>query len=216
MTVGTRPRRAIRSALAAALLGGTVASGVLLTPAASAAPQKDVTICHADSAVSKPYQRITVDANSIIKDNGHGSHTGPVYPTPGWGDVIPPFEYADAGGGVASYPGLNWNAGGIAVWEASCSVVLTPPEPTEPPSPSESSAPPSESSAPPSESSVPPSESSVPPSESSVPPSESSVPPSESSVPPSESSVPPSESSVPPASVSGSVTSSGGASRPVL
>ena len=72
-----------------------------------ATPQKQVTICHATSAVVHAYVRIVVDASSIITDHGHGSHTGPVFPSPGWGDIIPPFEYTGPGEGVERYPGTE-------------------------------------------------------------------------------------------------------------
>jgi hypothetical protein len=108
--------------------------GVLATPAA-AAPQDKVTICHATSSVTDPYQQITVNENSIVKPNGtpkgHGAHTGPVYPEPGWGDIIPSFPYTNDHGGTSIYPGLHWDSDGQAVWNGGCLVVPTepPPEP---------------------------------------------------------------------------------------
>ena len=73
-------------------------------------PEKQ-TICHSSSAVSNPYQQISVSVLSIVKDNGHGAETGPVYPTPGWGDIIPPFDYTDADGKEAHYPRLKLDRG---------------------------------------------------------------------------------------------------------
>jgi hypothetical protein len=35
---------------------------------------------------------------------GHGSHTGPIYPEDGWGDIIPPFDYNNDQGGTSHYP----------------------------------------------------------------------------------------------------------------
>ena len=112
----------LRPAAVAVLLLSVVVQGLMWPQPASAAPQKQVTICHRTRAVSHPYTQITVDANSIIDDNGHGSHTGPVYPTPGWGDIIPPFDYSTAKAPTAHYPGLNWDTEGIAIWEAACDV----------------------------------------------------------------------------------------------
>ena len=60
-----------------------------------------VTLCHATASRTNPYVLITVDKNAILK-KGHGSHTGGLYPTKGWGDIIPPFD---------DYPGLNWPGG---------------------------------------------------------------------------------------------------------
>src|SRR4051794_39843916 len=100
--------RTTRSAVIAEVAVSLVVLGWIWPAPSSAAPQEKQTICHGTSAVSNPYVQNTVDVDSIIKDNGHGSHTGPVYPTPDWGDVIPPFDYTDSDGGRAHYPGLNW------------------------------------------------------------------------------------------------------------
>jgi len=107
---------------------------VFATPAA-APPQDKVTICHATSSVSNPYVVNTVNENAIVKANGtpkgHGTHTGPVYPEPGWGDIIPSFPYTNDQGGTSIYPGLHWDTDGQAVWNGGCLVVPTepPPEP---------------------------------------------------------------------------------------
>ncbi len=61
-------------------------------------------------------------AADLIVQQGHGSHTGPVFPAVGadgrWGDVIPPFDYDN---GQQHFPGLNWPAGS-AVLDAGCAV----------------------------------------------------------------------------------------------
>ena len=107
---------------------------VLSTPAV-AKPQDKVTICHATSSVTNPYVQNTVNENAIVKPNGqtkgHGEHTGPVYPEPGWGDIIPSFQYTNDHGGTSTYPGLHWDTDGQAVWNGGCLVVPTepPPEP---------------------------------------------------------------------------------------
>src|SRR5829696_4126074 len=89
------------------------------------AAEEPVSFCHATSSVHNPYNLITTDADSIIQQ-GHGSHAGPVFPTEGWGDIIPPFSYA---GG--QYPGLNW-PGGATVLEGGCVVheIEAPPDET--------------------------------------------------------------------------------------
>jgi hypothetical protein len=84
--------------------------------------EEKVTICHATSSASNPYSLITVDQSSIEDKNGHGSHTGPLYPEPGWGDVIPPFD---------GYPGLNWPDGSLLL-EDGCELT-EPTDPTDPP-----------------------------------------------------------------------------------
>ncbi len=82
-----------------------------------------VTICHATTSVDNPYTLITVSVNSI-ENSGHLSHTGPLYPQQGWGDVIPPVD------GVTD--GVNWPAG-EALLRNGCQVVENPGNPTLPP-----------------------------------------------------------------------------------
>ena len=74
-----------------------------ITPAVAPtnAPGK-VTICHATSSAKNPYVEVTVSENAITRKNGHGEHTGGLYPTVNWGDIIPPFP---------GFAGLNWPAG---------------------------------------------------------------------------------------------------------
>lgn len=87
------------------------------TPTASAAvippaPPGKVVICHATSSTRNPYNELTVSESAVTRNHGHGSHTGGLYPTAGWGDIIPPF---------GSFPGLNWPAG-AAILNNSCNV----------------------------------------------------------------------------------------------
>jgi hypothetical protein len=105
---------------------------VLVAPA-KAAPQEKVTICHRTNSVANPYNEQTVNQNSIVMPNGtptgHGLHTGPVYPQPNWGDIIPPFTYNNDSGGTSIYHGMNWDTNGQAIWNGGCDVVLIePPE----------------------------------------------------------------------------------------
>jgi hypothetical protein len=109
-------------------VGWTVlAGGVLLAALGSgvpvgAAPQSKVSFCHRTSSVQNPYNLKTSDGNSII-NQGHGDHTGPVFPSDNWGDIIPPFDYDDG-----HYPGLNWTGDGQAVFSAGCDVDEEPPD----------------------------------------------------------------------------------------
>lgn len=84
-----------------------------------------VTLCHRTSSRTNPYVTITVDANAVQRQ-GHGAHTGPLYPEPNWGDIIPPFD---------DYPGLNWPAG-QAIYDSGCDA--TAPSTIRSPSPSAS------------------------------------------------------------------------------
>jgi hypothetical protein len=101
----------------------------LFVAPAAADPKPNITYCHRTDAVDNPYVAHTTDADSIIKE-GHGSHTGPIFPETGpngkWGDIIPPFDYT---GG--HFPGLNWNAEGATIVAAKCLVVIEPIPPDE-------------------------------------------------------------------------------------
>ena len=76
-------------------------------PSAPGGGSQHVSFCHRTDSVKNPYNLVTTEADSIMKQ-GHGSHTGPVFLADDWGDIIPPFDYT---GG--SYPGLNWPTSGI-------------------------------------------------------------------------------------------------------
>lgn len=92
-------------------------------PAPEADSDKKITLCHATSSQSNPYSLVTVSTSAAL--NGHGGHTGPLYPQVGWGDVIPPFD---------DYPGMNWPAGAGLVADG-CVVAPAPtptPTPTDP------------------------------------------------------------------------------------
>jgi hypothetical protein len=86
---------------------------------------RKVKICHATAAYNNPYVVNNPAADGDV--SGHAGHTGPIfYPeiTETWGDIIPPFTY-DGG----SFPGLNWDADGQAIYENGCNLPDTPPEP---------------------------------------------------------------------------------------
>ncbi len=83
-------------------------------------PEK-VSYCDRTASVVNPYGLFTSAVDSIVEE-GHGSHTGPVFPAVGpdgnWGDIIPPFDYDN---GQQHFAGLNWPAGS-AVLQAGCAV----------------------------------------------------------------------------------------------
>jgi len=70
--------------------------------AVPAAPTGLVTLCHRTSAKNNPYVELTVSQSAVDSKNGHDTHTGGLFPTSHWGDIIPPFN---------GYAGLNWPAG---------------------------------------------------------------------------------------------------------
>ena len=78
-----------------------------------------MTICHATSSETNPYNQITVDDDSIVKENGHGGHAD---------DIIPPFDYVEDGV-TKQYPGKNWDEAGRAIFAKGCEVPPTPPPP---------------------------------------------------------------------------------------
>ena len=83
---------------------------------------QQVTICHATG--NGKYVQNSPDVDSIVSDQGHGGHPE---------DIIPPFDYEPSGqdpGG--SYPGLNWDDEGQAIWDNGC-VEPDPPDPPESP-----------------------------------------------------------------------------------
>src|SRR4029077_1648702 len=126
-----RRRSALREAsLALSVLAVLVAiSLVVLQPAVSQTNQNDkkVRICHATSSESNPYvsEEPAIANNGDLK-GGHLNHTGPVFPTEDWGDIIPPYTYVDANGQTRSFPGYNWSPEGQAIWQNDCKAALEP------------------------------------------------------------------------------------------
>jgi hypothetical protein len=89
-------------------------------------PQHKFTICHRTNSSTNPYNEITVDRDSLIRQ-GHLNHTGPIF-TPTlkikWGDIIPPVP--------PELPlGMNWPAG-APILNNGCEV---PPPPDVGPQP---------------------------------------------------------------------------------
>jgi uncharacterized repeat protein (TIGR01451 family) len=76
-----------------------------------------VTICHATG--NGKYVRISPSVSSIVNESGHSGHPD---------DIIPPFTYRD-GGQVKTFPGLNWDAQGQAIYDNDCRVAPPGPDP---------------------------------------------------------------------------------------
>jgi hypothetical protein len=97
-----------------------------------AASQK-VTVCHATSSESHPYNKITPDISSSGPvDGGHAGHGGDGVWYNGakgdgfeWGDIIPPYVAGDF-----TYAGLNWTEAGQAIWNNDCKLQGEVVEPT--------------------------------------------------------------------------------------
>jgi hypothetical protein len=121
-----------RSRAIFAVIGVTLtalAVGGIGVVSASAQNEPQVTLCHATSATTNPYVVITVDQSAVFNNgvvpNGHGTHTGPIFPDteqgPGnsthWGDIIPPF---------GAYPGLNNTTQGQAILANGCQIPTPP------------------------------------------------------------------------------------------
>ena len=135
MTLARVSRMSLVLAASAAL---ALSLAYLVRPALATQPDPlhKVTICHRTNSVTNPYVIETVDEASVDgnagNDNGKGDHLlehlGPVFdfnsppPPPHngdqWGDIIPPF-YSD-GITPTGYPSLNWDADGMALFEAGC------------------------------------------------------------------------------------------------
>lgn len=111
-----------------------VALGIGVAQAAPPNNGPKVTICHRTASHTNPYVEITVDQSAIFNNgivpNGHGTHTGPVFPNVGpdgkWGDIIPAFD---------GYPGQNLTAQGLAILNNGCKIPGPPPTTTPPTSP---------------------------------------------------------------------------------
>jgi uncharacterized repeat protein (TIGR01451 family) len=75
---------------------------------------REVTFCHGTGDRDDPYDIRTafLDAAGRALLSEHNTHDGPVFPAPGWGDIIPPYE--------GDPVGLNWNGVGQVVWQNKC------------------------------------------------------------------------------------------------
>jgi hypothetical protein len=110
-------------AFGAMVVGATSAAG--LVPPDPNVPITSLDICHRTNANTNPYIVEHPNANGDV--SGHAGHTGPVWNETlkpdhiKWGDIIPPFTWS---GGT--FPGLNWNAEGMAIYANDCQPVVPP------------------------------------------------------------------------------------------
>jgi hypothetical protein len=108
-------------AFVALSLGFPLGEAEAATPPSS---PENVSYCDRTSSVITPYVLVTSPVDSIVAE-GHGSHTGPVYPAVGpdgnWGDIIPPFDYDN---GQQHFAGVDWPEGSD-VLRAGCAVHAT-------------------------------------------------------------------------------------------
>lgn len=109
------PRLVMPLVLLAALCAS---AGIAPGPAAAASrAQSEVTICHATSSTSNPWNRSTISPEAVFRQ-GHDSHQG-------GRDIIPPFIY-ESGGTVQRFPGSNWGAEGAAILVNRCAPIGAP------------------------------------------------------------------------------------------
>jgi hypothetical protein len=132
-----RRRFAIFSVIGATLAALAVGGLGVLSASAGQGNEPQVTLCHATGSTTNPYVTITVDQSAVFNNgvvpNGHGTHTGPIFPDtaqgPGnstfWGDIIPAFD---------GYGGLNVPEG-QAILDNDCEIPGPPTPPTQPPGP---------------------------------------------------------------------------------
>jgi hypothetical protein len=67
---------------------------------------------------------ISPSVRSVFKDNGHDQHQD-------GRDIIPPFTYTAKDGSTQTYPGLNWDAEGQAIFNAGCDTAVAPTDPKD-------------------------------------------------------------------------------------
>ncbi len=153
----TVSRRGVLAASTVGALGAALVATPLLAISASATPSGSdghkVTICHRNNDDKKPYVQESVDiASTGLLKSGHNDHTGDVWSAgmkadhEKWGDIIPAYTYTK-GSFSFTFPGLNWDADGKAIYNAGCKVVVPTPtvttpstEPTDEPSSPEETA----------------------------------------------------------------------------
>lgn len=127
---------------AAVILG----AGVLMIAASFSstvfAVGQKVTLCHATSSESHPYQVVTTDISSDgYVQGGHADHGNDGVWYPGakgdkfnWGDIIPAYD-TEVNGDPFHYDGLNLADGGQEILDAGCLIPGETPEPTVAPTP---------------------------------------------------------------------------------
>jgi uncharacterized repeat protein (TIGR01451 family) len=125
---------AVLSAVAlVALSAGWVGGGsALAAPAGPVVPPVGVTvdkvdICHSTGAAGNPYVTNTsVNVSSIVPaPTGHTAGNDGiigVYPAAAWGDIVPPFQWDNAGV-ITQFPGQNWTGAGQFYFTNNCEAV---------------------------------------------------------------------------------------------
>ena len=121
---------------------------MMATPApVMAGADNDVTICHATSSNSNPYNTQSPDKSGDV--SGHDNHNGGVYPASPWGDIIPEFNWYGCSENPSDYTstnsskpckmridgnwkydgltefhysGQNWTTEGQAIWNSGCMI----------------------------------------------------------------------------------------------
>jgi hypothetical protein len=83
------------------------------TPPEDDTDTKKVEFCHATGSESNPYVLLDTSVNAFYQA-GHDTHQG-------GRDIVPPFSYKKQGQTI-SFPGLNWDATGQAIFKNGCEV----------------------------------------------------------------------------------------------
>ena len=144
-----RKRQGIFAAIGVAVTALAVGSIGAFSASAAPTPEPKVTLCHRTADTKMPYVEITVNSNAIanviLGQNGHATHTGPIFPDTGadgkWGDIIPAFNIPPN-----SFGGLNNTTQGLAILANHCQIPGPPP--TTPTTPTTSPGPPGAGAAP--------------------------------------------------------------------
>ncbi len=127
-----KSKKLFRRWLQAAATLPIAAAGLMFASSgvAHGAPPVKLPICHATASATNPY--VTESPNTSVQglDGGHLGHKGGLYPSAGWGDIIPPFDYTDHTGALVHYAGQNWDAAGQAILNNGCVVPIAPVAPT--------------------------------------------------------------------------------------
>lgn len=83
------------------------------TPPEDDTDSKKVEFCHATGSESNPFVLLNTSVNAFYQA-GHDTHQG-------GRDIVPPFSYKKKGQTI-SFPGLNWDATGQAIFKNGCEV----------------------------------------------------------------------------------------------
>ncbi len=136
MTKFNAGKISVLTLVATLVVSSTLLVNSITTVLATPNNSDNVRICHASNSQTNPYENPTVDPDSILKNNGHDSHNGPVWYSGiadhSWGDIIPEFDYDYTQGQnhfVGHYSGKNWTTG-EAIWNNGCNIPTATPSST--------------------------------------------------------------------------------------